>query len=114
MIIGFIPSRLESKRIHQKPLVKIDGLPIIIHTMKRAMLSKKLDDLYVCTNSKEISDLVNAHGGKSIITSSKHRNGTERIAEACKKIKLQSNDIVIDVQGDEPLINPNSFRESIK
>ncbi len=111
MIIGFIPSRLESKRIYQKPLVKIDGLPIIIHTMKRAMLSKKLDDLYVCTNSKEISDLVNAHGGKSIITSSKHRNGTERIAEAVRKVKCKQ---VIDIQGDEPMVMPNDIDKVIE
>ena len=57
MIVGFIPSRLESKRIYQKPLLKIDGLPIIIHTMKRAMLSK---NLMICmfTNSRKIAHLV--------------------------------------------------------
>ena len=79
--------------------------------MKRAMLSKKLNDLYVCTNSKEISDLVNAHGGKSIITSSKHRNGTERIAEAVRKVKCKQ---VIDIQGDEPMVMPNDIDKVIE
>ena len=106
MIIGFIPSRLESTRIHQKPLIKIDGLPLVIHTMKRAMLSKKLNDLYVCTNSKIIGDLVSAYGGKYILTSSKNRNGTERIAEAAKKINFS---YAIDIQGDEPLVMPHEI-----
>ena len=110
MIIGFIPSRLESKRIFQKPLLKINGLPIIIHTMKRAMLSKKLNDLYVCTNSELIADLVLKHGGKTIITSSKHKNGTERIAEAAKKIKF---DYAVDIQGDEPLVKPSDIDKVI-
>ena len=110
MIVGFIPSRLESKRIYQKPLLKIDGLPIIIHTMKRAMLSKKLDDLYVCTNSRKIAHLVEAFGGKYIMTSSKHNNGTERIGEAIKKVKC---DYAIDIQGDEPMVMPNDIDKVI-
>ncbi len=105
-IVGFIPSRIESKRIYQKPLVKIDGLPIIIHTMKRAMLSKNLHDLYVCTNSKKIANLVTRHGGKYIMTSSKHRNGSERIGEAIKKIQC---DYAIDIQGDEPMVMPKDI-----
>ena len=87
MIIGFIPSRLKSTRLHEKPLIEIDGLPLIVHTMKRAMMSKKLDELYVCTDSKKIAEIVNFYGGKSILTSKKHRNGTERIGEALKKNK---------------------------
>ena len=110
MIVGFIPSRLESKRIFQKPLLKINGLPIIIHTMKRAMLSKKLNDLYVCTNSEIIADLVLKHGGKPIITSSKHKNGTERIAEAAKNIRF---DYAVDIQGDEPLVEPRDIDKVI-
>ena len=81
MIIGLIPSRLNSKRLKQKPLIKIDGLPIIVHTFKRAMMSKKLDDVYVCTDSLKIADVVKKYGGKFILTSKSHRNGTERIYE---------------------------------
>ena len=58
MILGLIPSRLNSKRLKNKPLLKIDGLPIIIHTLKRSMLSKKLDKIIVCTDSNKIVDVV--------------------------------------------------------
>ena len=112
MIIGLIPSRLKSTRLFEKPLLKIDGLPVIIHTMKRAMLSKRIDDLYVCTDSIKIAELVERHGGKYIITSSKHKNGTERIAEGLKKISKNPS-LVIDIQGDEPTISPKDIDKVI-
>ena len=90
MILGLIPSRLNSKRLKEKPLLEIDGLPIIVHTFKRAQLSKKLDDVIVCTDHQKIVDVVRKHGGKAVLTSKKHRNGTERIYEVAKKIKVQS------------------------
>jgi len=110
MIIGLIPSRLNSKRLKEKPLLEIDGLPIIVHTFKRAQLSKKLDDVIVCTDHQKIVDVVRSHGGKAILTSKKHRNGTERIYEVAKKIKA---DLIIDIQGDEPLVNPKDIDDVI-
>lgn len=103
MILGLIPSRLNSSRLKEKPLLKIDGLPIIIHTLKRALLSKKLDKVIVCTDHKKIYNEVKKHGGNAIITSSKHKNGTERISEVAKKFKAK---LIIDIQGDEPLVDP--------
>ena len=110
MIIGLIPSRLNSKRLKEKPLLEIDGLPIIVHTFKRAQLSKKLDDVIVCTDHQKIVDVVRGHGGKAILTSKKHRNGTERIYEVAKKIKA---DLIIDIQGDEPLVNQKDIDDVI-
>ena len=112
MIVGLIPSRLKSKRLFEKPLIKINGLPVIIHTMKRAMMSNALDDLYVCTDSIKIADVIDKYGGKFILTSSKNRNGTERIAEALKKIKKRIK-LVIDIQGDEPTIKPKDIDKII-
>ena len=63
MILGLIPSRLNSKRLKNKPLLEIDGLPIIVHTFKRALLSKKIDRVIVCTDSNKIVDVVKRHGG---------------------------------------------------
>ena len=84
MIIALIPSRLNSKRLKQKPLLKLDGLPIIVHTFKRVKLSKKVDKAIVCTDSIEIKNIVEKYGGKAILTSKKHKNGTERIAEVAR------------------------------
>ena len=111
MIIGLIPSRLNSKRLKEKPLIKIDGLPIIIHSLKRSKLSKRLDDVIVCTDHKKIIDVVNEHGGKAVMTSKKHKNGTERIYEVAKKIK--SAELIIDIQGDQPLIDPKAIDKTV-
>ena len=110
MIIGLIPSRLNSKRLKKKPLLEINNLPIIVHTFKRASLSKKLDKLIVCTDSKEIQKTVKENGGNCLITSKKHKNGTERIYEVAKKFKCK---LIIDIQGDEPLLDPTHIDKVI-
>ncbi len=111
MIIGLIPSRLNSKRLKEKPLLEIDGLPIIVHSYKRSKLSKRLDDVIVCTDHKKIIDAVEKHGGKAIMTSKKHKNGTERIYEVAKKIKMA--ELIIDIQGDQPLIDPKAIDKTV-
>jgi 3-deoxy-manno-octulosonate cytidylyltransferase (CMP-KDO synthetase) len=110
MILALIPSRLKSKRLNRKPLLEIDGLPIIVHTFKRALLSKKVDKVIVCTDSKEIQNVVEQHGGQAMLTSKNHRNGTDRIAEIAKKFKPK---LVIDIQGDEPLVDPSDIDKVI-
>ena len=110
MIIGLIPSRLNSKRLKKKPLLEINNLPIIVHTFKRASLSKKIDKLIVCTDSKEIQKLVKKNGGDCLITSKKHKNGTERINEVAKKFRCK---LIIDIQGDEPLLDPSHIDKVI-
>ena len=105
-IIGLIPVRLSSKRLKHKPLLNIDGLPIIVHTFKRAMLSNKLDRVIVCCDDKKIYDVVSKYGGEAILTSKNHKNGTERIFEVAKKFKPK---YVVDVQGDEPFVDPKDI-----
>ena len=112
MIIGLIPSRLNSTRLKEKPLLEIDGLPIIVHTFKRAKLCKKLDDVIVCTDDQKIIDIVQKHGGKAVLTSKKHKNGTERIYEVAKKIKNAK--LIIDIQGDQPLVDPTDIDKVIE
>jgi len=107
MNIALIPSRLNSKRLQHKPLLEIDGLPIIVHTFKRASLSKKLDKIIVCADDIRIVDTVKKYGGVAILTSKKHKNGTERIAEVAKKFKKAK--LIVDVQGDEPLVDPKDI-----
>ena len=103
--IGLIPVRLKSKRLYQKSLLPIRGLPLFVHVYKRAKMSKFLDELYVCCDDKKIIKICKKYNVKSLITSKKHANGTERILEASNKIK-KKYDLIVDIQGDEPLLNP--------
>lgn len=108
--VGLIPVRLNSKRLRKKALLNIEGYPMIIHTLKRSLLSKKLDRVIVCTDSILIKSIVQKYGGECFLTSRKHKNGTERIAEVANKIK---SDFYIDIQGDEPLIDPKHIDKLI-
>ena len=104
--IGLIPCRLNSTRLPNKPIKIIEGFPMFAHVYFRSQLSD-LDDIYVCTDSNEISNIAKSLEINCIMTSSAHNNGTERCAEAAQILNLQSNDIIIDIQGDEPMVNPN-------
>ena len=111
-IVGLIPTRLNSLRLPQKALLEIHGIPLIIHTYRRSLMSKKLTDLYICCDDKKIFDVAKKFKAKCIMTSKNHINGTERIAEAF--IKLKKNfDLIVDIQGDEPLLSPFHIDEVI-
>lgn len=101
--VAILPARLESSRLPRKALAEICGLPMIVHVYKRCLLANTLDDVYVATDNNEIKESVEKHGGKVIMTSPNHQTGTDRIAEAAKNI---DTDIVVNVQGDEALVNP--------
>jgi 3-deoxy-manno-octulosonate cytidylyltransferase (CMP-KDO synthetase) len=103
-VVAIIPARIESTRLPGKALLDICGLPMIVHVFKRCMLSKSLDEVYVATDSIEIKEVVKNFGGKVIMTSSKHETGTDRIAEVALKLDV---DIIVNVQGDEALVNPD-------
>lgn len=98
-----VPARLESSRLPEKAIALICGLPMVIHTCKRAQLATKLDDVYLVTDSATIADIGKKHGINVIMTGSHHKTGSDRIAEACQKIEC---DIVVNIQGDEPLVDP--------
>jgi 3-deoxy-manno-octulosonate cytidylyltransferase (CMP-KDO synthetase) len=101
--IAIIPARLESSRLPGKALLDICGLPMIVHVFKRCEFAESLDEVFVATDNDEIRQVVEQYGGKVIMTSSHHENGTERIVEAANNIDA---DIVVNVQGDEALVNP--------
>ena len=103
-VVAILPARIESSRLSRKVLLDICGLTMIVHVFKRCLLAKKLDEVYVATDSNEIKEVVENHGGKVIMTSHNHQTGTDRIAEAAKNIDAE---IVVNVQGDEALVNPN-------
>lgn len=101
--VAIIPARMQSSRFPNKPLADIDGMPMIVHVFKRTELCPVLSGVFVATDSSEIFDVVNSYGGKAIMTGSQHQTGSDRIAEACKALE---SDIVVNVQGDEPLLVP--------
>ena len=102
-IIGLIPSRLGSKRLPGKALADIAGLPVVIHVAKRSLLSKFLDRVIVCTDSKEIAYKCSEFNIDVTLTDSGFKNGTERIASVIDKYDFE---YALDIQGDEPLVNP--------
>jgi len=106
---GLIPARMESSRLPGKPLLDFWGIPMIIHVAKRAQLSKTLDDVIVCTDSYKIVNVCLDYEIPCCLTSDKCINGTERIAEASEIIGITQKDFIIDIQGDEPLINPDAI-----
>lgn len=112
-VLGLIPVRLKSKRIKEKALLILEGLPMFAHTYFRSKFSKQLDELVLCCDNKKIINIAKKLNIKSILTSKKHNNGTERIFEAYTKMKKKF-DIIVDIQGDEPLINPNHIDNLVK
>ena len=112
-ILGLIPTRLGSTRIPSKPLLEIKNIPLIIHTYKRAIMSKLLDDVIICCDDIKILNIAKKFNAKAILNSKKHNNGTERIAEGFLKQK-KKYDLIVDIQGDEPLLNPKHIDQIIK
>jgi len=109
-VVAIIPARMESSRLPDKPMVDILGLPMIVHVFKRCELAKYLDGVYVATDSLKIKNVVEKHGGNVIMTSKHHQTGTDRIAEAAKNINA---DIIVNVQGDEALVNPDHIDDAV-
>ena len=108
-VIGIIPSRYNSSRFKGKALSDICGKPMIQHVYERAKKARLLDELIVATDDKRIYNAVMKFGGKVVLTK-KHNSGTDRIAEAAEKIKA---DIIVNIQGDEPLISSRMIDSAI-
>ena len=102
--VVIIPSRLSAKRLPGKPLLKINGLSVISHVFKKAE-EANIGEVIVATGDQEIIDDVKLNGGQAILTNKNHKTGTDRIYEALQKIDSVSIDMVMNLQGDEPLMN---------
>jgi 3-deoxy-manno-octulosonate cytidylyltransferase (CMP-KDO synthetase) len=100
-LVGIIPAHLASVRFPRKILYKFKGIPMIEHVRRRALQSKLLSKVIVATCDKEIAEVIEQFGGEVILTSSKHKSGTSRIAEAASNIDCSH---VMLIQGDEPLL----------
>lgn len=109
--IGIIPARYGSTRFPGKPLALIAGRPMIEHVWRRASRARLLDQLAVATDDPGIFDCVRAFGGLAVMTSKCHATGTDRIAEAVKKLENRNSrfEIVVNIQGDEPMVEPRAI-----
>ena len=99
-----IPSRLSATRLPGKPLLKINGLSIISHVFKKAE-EANIGEVVVATEDLEIIDDVKKNGGQAILTEKNHKTGTDRIYEALQKLDYKNIDLIMNLQGDEPLMN---------
>ncbi len=109
--VAIIPSRYGSSRFPGKPLALIAGQPMIQWVYENVSKAEFLDSVYVATDDQRIFDCVEGFGGKALMTSDKHTCGTDRLAECAEILKLDDDDLVLNIQGDEPLIKSEMVQD---
>jgi len=110
-VVGIIPARYSSTRLPGKPLLLIHGKPMIQRVYEQTLKSKLINKVIVATDDKRIFDCVKNFGGEVMMTSKKHQSGTDRLCEAAKKINCG---IAVNIQGDEPFIDPKNIDIAIE
>lgn len=109
--VAIIPARFASTRLPGKLLLDAGGKPLILHTLEQASKAATVSRVLVATDDRRIYDVVTAHGGEAVMTSPDHQSGSDRIAEVASKL---TEAIVVNVQGDEPLIAPETIDRTVK
>ena len=102
-----IPARLSSSRLPKKVLADINGIPMIIRC---ALIAKEVDDVLIATDAKEVVDVCKKYNFKAVMTDKNHKSGSDRIKEAADIIGLKNEEIVINMQGDEPFLEPEILK----
>jgi 3-deoxy-manno-octulosonate cytidylyltransferase (CMP-KDO synthetase) len=105
-IIAFIPSRYNSTRFPGKPLAPINGEPMIRHVYRCATACPDISEVYVATGDEGIFQCVKDFGGQAVMTRKEHPSGTDRIAEAAESMGLEDDDLIVNIQGDQPFFEP--------
>ncbi len=113
MITAIIPSRFGSTRFHGKPLISLAGKPMIQRVYEQTKKSSLINQVAIATDDKRIADVVENFGAHSVMTPSDIRSGTDRVAMASDLLNLAPDDIVINIQGDQPIFNPECLNELI-
>ncbi|MBY0538896.1 3-deoxy-manno-octulosonate cytidylyltransferase [Patescibacteria group bacterium] len=109
IVLGVIPARLGSTRLKRKMLADIGGKPLVWHTWKQALKAKSVDHVVIATDSKEIRDALLPYGADVIMTPKNIKTGSDRVAEAVKRFKKFKPTMVLNIQGDEPLVPPRAI-----
>lgn len=112
-VIAIIPARLGSTRFPRKVLASETGRPLIWHVCERVKLCRDVDEIVVATDAAEVRDAVEPLGVRCVMTREDHPNGTSRLAEAAAKLGLEPDTLVVNVQGDEPEIEPGAISAAI-
>ena len=111
--VVFIPARYGSSRLPGKPLKEIAGKPMIQHVFERISKAEGLEAIYVATDDQRIAEVVENFGGQVVMTPDDAQSGTDRIAAAARAIGLADEDLIVNVQGDQPLVHPESIEAVI-
>lgn len=111
--VAIIPSRYGSSRFEGKPLAILAGKPMIQHVYEAASRASCIDRVVIATDDIRIHDAVAQFGGRVLMTSEAHRSGTDRVCEAAQQLNLDPNDVIINVQGDQPLMDPRCLDEVV-
>lgn len=112
-IVAIIPARYGSTRFPGKPMAEIAGKPMLEHVYTNTSECDAISQVFVATDDERISELVSGFGGSALMTRGDHTSGTDRIAEAAEKLSLSDEDIVVNVQGDQPLFPASVLEEMV-
>lgn len=113
-VVVIIPSRYGSSRFDGKPLAGICGRPMIEWVFRRATQARCVDAVYVATDDDRIRRAVDGFGGRTVMTAPACRSGTDRVAEAADRLGLAQTDVVVNIQGDQPLVDPRCFNALVQ
>jgi 3-deoxy-manno-octulosonate cytidylyltransferase (CMP-KDO synthetase) len=105
-VIAIIPARYQSNRFEGKPLAEINGKPMIWHVVEQANQVELLSEVVVATDDERIAEVVRSFGTQVVMTSPDHASGTDRLAEAAELLDIAEHDVVVNIQGDQPLFPP--------
>ena len=108
-VVAIVPARFAAARLLGKPWVDIHGKPMVVHVMERA-LEAGADRVIVATDNADVARAVEAAGGEVCMTRPDHQSGTERLAEVIEKYNFPDDTVIVNVQGDEPMIPPAIIR----
>ena len=110
-IIAIIPARYDSSRFPGKPLALLCGKPMIQWVYERTVAADCVDEVYIATDDEKVEQCVSGFGGKPIMTSVLHKSGSDRLSEASSILGLSDDSIILNIQGDEPVIRPEMINE---
>ncbi len=111
-MIAIIPARYSSTRLEGKLLLPLNGKPLILYTLEQAKKARNISRVIVATDDERILEIIKASGNEAVMTSVSHRSGSDRIAEVAES--LEENSLIVNVQGDEPLISPETIEKAVE